>query len=250
MLYAIAFLEGVVTFISPCLLPLLPVYVSYLAGGGGAARGAAAANANVAAGGGVDAGADAGDNADADARLAVRNAFGFIVGFTLVFVTLGAFAGLMGGLLRRYQVVVNLATGAVVVVFGLSYLGVISIPFLNRTFAGRRRAVTGFFSAVAFGVVFSLSWTPCVGVLLGSALMLSSQRGSAAQGIAMLLCFSLGLGVPFIISAALVERLKNATRFIKRHYRVINAVSGVFLVAVGAAMMAGLMDRFLSLLSF
>lgn len=221
MQYVIAFLEGVITFISPCLLPLLPVYISYFAGGG----------------------------LQKETKRAVRGALGFIAGFTLVFVALGAFAGLAGGLLRRYQTAVDIVTGAVVLLFGLSYLGVLNIPFLQGTRSEAPKAVKGFFSAVLFGVVFSIGWTPCVGAFLGSALMLASRQGSAAQGILMLTCYSLGLGVPFLLSAALIERLKTAFTWIKKHYKIINTVCGLFLIVIGILMMSGMMGRFLALLT-
>ena len=107
----------------------------------------------------------------------------------------------------------------------------------------------GFFSAVLFGMIFSLGWTPCVGAFLGSALMLASQQGSTLTGTLMLLAYSLGLGVPFLLSAVLIDRLKAAFDWIKRNYQRINAVCGVFLVAVGVLMATGLLERLLGLLS-
>jgi cytochrome c-type biogenesis protein len=222
MHYLISFLEGIITFISPCLLPLLPVFISYFAGGG------------------VKAGADN----------VMRSALGFVLGFTLVFVALGAFAGLLGGLLYRYATALNIVTGAVVILFGLNYLGAVKIGILNAVRSGGYKSASGFLPAVIFGIVFSLGWTPCVGAFLGSALMLASQQGSAVQGIIMLFCYSLGLGLPFILSAALIERLKSAFDWVKEHYSAINAVSGLFLVVMGILMMTGLMGRVISMLSF
>ena len=166
MQYLITFLEGIITFISPCLLPMLPVYLSYFAGG-----------------------------AERDTKKTLISALGFIIGFTAVFVALGAFAGLVGGLLRRYEIVVNIIIGAVVVLFGLNYLGVLNIRLLNKTRLGssEKIAISGFLSAILFGVVFSIGWTPCVGAFLGAALMKAAQQASAVEGILMLLCFSMGL---------------------------------------------------------
>lgn len=107
----------------------------------------------------------------------------------------------------------------------------------------------GFLSAVLFGMIFSLGWTPCVGAFLGSALMLASQQGSALTGTLMLLVYSLGLGAPFLLSAVLIDKLKAAFDWVKRNYRVINAVCGAFLVAVGVLMATGLLERLLGLLS-
>ena len=221
MQYLLLFLEGVITFISPCLLPMLPIYLSFFAAG------------------------------DTDRRRTLRNALGFVLGFTIVFVIMGAFMGVMGKLVREYQTVLNIITGAVVILFGLNFIGIVKIGFLNR--ASQQDANVkdlNFFSSMLFGIVFSIGWTPCVGAFLGSALLLASQGGSLLQGIVMLLAFSLGLGIPFVVSALLVDRLKGAFDFIKRHYRVINLVSGLVLVIVGILMATGYMGYWLSLLSF
>ena len=221
MQYLLLFLEGVITFISPCLLPMLPIYLSFFAAG------------------------------DTDRRRTLRNALGFVLGFTIVFVIMGAFMGIMGKLVREYQMVLNIVTGAIVILFGLNFMGVLKIGFLNR--ASQQDANVkdlNFFSSMLFGIVFSIGWTPCVGAFLGSALLLASQGGSLLQGIVMLLAFSLGLGIPFVVSALLVDRLKGAFDFIKRHYRVINLVSGLVLVIVGILMATGYMGYWLSLLSF
>ncbi|MEG1577746.1 MAG: cytochrome c biogenesis protein CcdA [Oscillospiraceae bacterium] len=222
MQYIVLFLEGMITFISPCLLPMLPIYVSYFAANqqGGKSKG-------------------------------LQNALGFVAGFTLVFVTMGAFAGSLGKLLREYSTALNIVTGLIVVLFGLNFLGVLKIGFLNRTHQGKANTRDlGFFSSLLFGVVFSIGWTPCVGAFLGSALLLAGQQGSALQGILMLLAFSAGLGIPFVASAVLIDRLKSTFDFIKKHYKVINLVSGGLLVVIGVLMMTGYMGYFLSLLSF
>jgi len=218
MQYIITFLEGVITFISPCLLPMLPVYLSYFAGVG----------------------------SEAGTKKTVQGALGFVLGFTLVFITLGAFAGLVGGMLQRYDTIVNIVTGALVILFGLSFLGVFNIKFLSISRTGGREAISGFFPAVLFGIVFAVCWTPCIGAFLGSALMLASHQASAFQGVILLLCFSLGLGLPFIISALLIEKLKSAFDRIKKHYKIINIVSGSLLIVLGVLMMTGLMHRLLA----
>ncbi len=221
MQYAIAFLEGIITFISPCLLPMLPIYISYFV------------------------------NGENNKRKTFRNALGFVLGFTIVFVSLGAFASGLGRLLNEYKTEVNLITGGIVILFGLNFMGILRLPFINRT---RKADVeikqTGFFSALLFGIVFSIGWTPCVGAFLGSALMMASQSNTMAQGVGMLILYSIGLGIPFLISALLIDRLRGTFQFIKEHYSVINVVSGVFLVIVGILMMTGTMGYLLSLLSF
>ena len=219
MQYFISFLEGIITFISPCLLPMLPVYVSYFSGGG-----------------------------RRETKKTVLNALGFILGFTLVFVALGALAGTFGQLLRDHQTAVNIVTGLIVVFFGLNFLGVFRVNLFQGggRFTGE---VLGFFSALVFGMVFSIGWTPCVGAFLGSALLLAASQGHVLEGVLMLLLYSLGLGIPFFLSAILIDKVKGALGLIKRHYGVINKVCGGLLVLVGVLMATGLFGRFLSLLS-
>lgn len=224
MQYIILFLEGIITFISPCLLPMLPIYLSYFAGG---------------------------RSYKAETGKVLRNAIGFVLGFTIVFVLLGAFAGSIGLLLKKYTTAVNIVTGFIVIVFGLNFLGILKIGFLNAIHRKDTEIKElGFFSAILFGFVFSIGWTPCVGAFLGSALMLASAQGSTMQGIVMLLCYSMGLGIPFVASALLIDRLKSTFTWIKAHYKVINIISGGLLIIVGILMMTGLMGYFLSLLTF
>lgn len=219
MQYILLFLEGMITFISPCLLPMLPIYVSYFAGDG-----------------------------ERDTRRVIKNALGFILGFTVVFVTLGALAGTVGQLLKQYSVIVNIVTGLIVIFFGLNFLGVFKLNiFKGAKFSGAKKL--GFFSSLLFGVVFSIGWTPCVGAFLGSALMIAANQGHVVEGMLMLLVYSLGLGIPFFISALLIDRLKGAFSFIKKHYNVINIVSGVLLVVVGLLMATGLFSKLLSMLA-
>ena len=220
MQYLISFLEGIITFISPCLLPMLPVYLSYFAGGGERGTGRT-----------------------------LRNALGFVLGFTLVFVAMGALAGTVGSFLRHHQTAVNVVSGLVVVFFGLNFLGVIRLNLFRGAGRGARTEDMGFFSAVLFGVVFSVGWTPCVGAFLGSALALASQQGHVGEGMAMLLAYSLGLGIPFLLSAVLIDKLKSAFDWIKRHYGAVNRVCGGLLILVGILMATGTMSRLLSLLS-
>ena len=220
MQYLISFLEGIITFISPCLLPMLPIYISYFAGGG-----------------------------ERTIKKTLTGAIGFVLGFTVVFVAMGALAGTLGSFLSRYQTWVNLIGGLIVVVFGLNYMGLFRLNFfrgINRTI---QPGEMGFFSAMLFGLVFSIGWTPCVGAFLGSALMLASQQGHVLEGMGMLLCYSLGLGIPFLMSAVLIDKLKSAFNWIKAHYGVINRICGGLLVLVGILMATGTLGRLLAVLS-
>ena len=173
-----------------------------------------------------------------------------MLGFTLVFVAMGALAGTVGGFLKSHQTAVNIVSGVVVILFGLNFLGVLRLQLFRGGMAGGTAVRTpGFFSSVLFGLIFSLGWTPCVGAFLGSALLLASQQGSVWTGVWMLLAYSLGLGVPFMVSALLIDQLKSAFDWIKRHYEIINRVSGGFLVFIGVLMATGLLGRLLTFLS-
>ena len=220
MQYLISFLEGIITFISPCLLPMLPIYISYFAGGG-----------------------------QRSTRKTLTCAGGFVIGFTILFVAMGALAGTLGSFLKSHQAAVNVVSGLIVIFFGLNFLGV----FKFNLFRGSSRSVDaknlGFFSSLLFGIIFSVGWTPCVGAFLGSALMLASQQGHVLTGMMMLLCYSLGLGVPFLLSAVLIDKLKSTFDWIKRHYRVINLVCGSLLILIGLLMATGLLGRLLTMLS-
>ena len=221
MQYLLSFLEGIITFISPCLLPMLPIYISYFAG----------------------------QNTIDGKNKALKNALGFVLGFTLLFVALGAFAGALGSFLKEYQTVVNIVSGIIVILFGLNFMGVIRLPFINNVMqAGNKSNSTRFWPSVMFGIIFSVSWTPCIGTFLGSALMLAANTGETIQGIFMLLSFSLGLGIPFIVSAVLIERLKSTFDFIKRHYRAINIVSGCLLVILGIVIATGMIGYLYALI--
>jgi len=151
--------------------------------------------------------------------------------------------------LIRYRTVVNIVCGLVVVFFGLNFLGVFRINLFKGIRSSAANDRLNFFSAILFGIVFSLGWTPCVGAFLGSALMLASQQGSLLTGILMLLCYSLGLGIPFLLSAVLIDRLKDTFSFLKRNYRTVNLICGILLVLVGVLMISGIMGRFLAILS-
>lgn len=219
--YLITFLEGIIAFISPCMLPLLPIYISYFAGG------------------------------QENSKKTVKNAIGFVLGFTVVFVLLGAFAGTLGSILVRYSKWINIVAGGIIIVFGLSYMGIIRLSFLSKSSnLEYKRLEPGFLSSALFGIIFSIGWTPCVGAFLGSALMLAATSQEGYKGVLMLLSFSMGLGIPFIISALILDKLKGVFDFIKRNYKIINIISGVLLIILGIAMMTGLLGKLLAAFTF
>lgn len=210
-------IEGLIAFISPCVLPMIPVYVLYFAG---ASEGR-------------------------QAKKTLGRALSFVLGFTALFVLLGVFAGSLGALLIRYQSEVNLICGMIMILFGLHYAGVLHITFLDKTLKpGVQVQPKGYVSCALLGVVFAAGWTPCTGPLLGSAMMLAASKGGAFTGAVLLGCYSLGMGIPFVLCALLIDRAKGAFAAIKRHYTAINRICGVFLVIVGLMMMTGLYSRF------
>ena len=219
MQYIITFLEGIITFVSPCLLPMLPIYVSYFSAGRENSR-----------------------------KKTLLNAIGFVLGFTCLFVLMGALAGSVGGFLMRYRRATDIVSGGIVILFGLNFMGILRLPFKTISKKAKVKSLS-FLSSFVFGVIFSISWTPCVSAFLGSALMLAGQRGHMLEGIWLLLLYSLGLGIPFIISALIIDKLKSAFNLIKSHYKIINFICGAFLIVIGILMASGLLGRFLALLS-
>lgn len=220
MAYLISFLEGIITFISPCLLPMLPIYITYFMGGG-----------------------------ERKTTKTVANAIGFVLGFTLMFMMMGALAGTIGSFLKQYQTYVNIISGVIVIFFGLNFLGIIKMNIFKGSNKSLKQKDMGFFASILFGIIFSIGWTPCVGAFLGSALMLASQEGHVLKGMTMLLFYSLGLGIPFVFSAFLIDYLKGTFQFIKKHYKVINTLSGIFLIVIGILMATGMFGYFLGLFS-
>lgn len=216
MTFLITFLEGIISFISPCVLPMIPVYIMYFSA----------------------------DNGDDKKHKTVINALGFVLGFSIIFIILGVFASSLGFYLAQHQKAVNIITGLIVVILGMHYAGLFKIKFLENTVKTDTKVKPkSFFEAMLFGIVFSVGWTPCVGVFLGSAIALASTQGSVMYGLLLLLCYSIGFGIPFILCAILIDTLKTTFDFIKKHYKIINTISGVFLIVIGILMMSGLFTR-------
>lgn len=218
MTYLITFLEGIFSFLSPCMLPLLPVYLTYFAG-----------------------------NADKERGSGLPRTLAFVAGFTVSFLLLGLLFSAIGSLLRAHQTVVNILCGLVMIGFGLSYLGVFHLPQLTNEQS--RVQVAGVFSAFLFGLLYPVYLTPCIGAFLGSALAMATASGSMVQGAILLLLYALGLGIPFVLSALIMSHLDVLFRKVKEHYDLVNRICGVFLIVVGLLMMLGIFDRLLNLLA-
>lgn len=202
--YIITFVEGLASFISPCVLPVIPIYISYFG----------AENKN--------------------SKKAIINSIGFVIGFSLIFILLGVFAGTFGKLVSRYADYINIILGLFLIIIGLNYMGVIFVKFLNKSKEIKKdKKDLTLISSVLFGVIFSLSWTPCVGAFLSSALILASTTGSVLKGAILLLLYSLGLAIPFIVTTLLLEKVKKTFDFIKKHYNIINKLAGSILLISG-----------------
>lgn len=218
------FTEGILSFISPCIFPMLPVYLMYLGG-------------------------NAEDKKNNNKRL-LLNTLGFIAGFTTVFVILGATASALGQLLREYQELLQRASGIIMIIFGLHFMGVLKLKLLNRT---SMRSVNThnlkFFTSMIFGFAFSFGWTPCLGPFLGSALLLASQTATLYQGVFLLLLFSLGLGIPFLIMTMLFRHLKILNSFIRKHMETIKKISATLLILIGLLLALDLFGYYQGLFS-
>ncbi len=203
------FLEGLLAFVSPCMLPMLPVYLMYLAA-----------------------------ETEHGRRASVVNTLGFVAGFTLLFMALGATATAAGAALDAHRLALRRAGGVVILIFGLHFIGLFKLGFLDAEKKlgpeVKRRGVAG---ALLFGAAFSLGWTPCLGPFLGSALMLAGARETVAEGMFCLFVYSMGLGVPYVLAALFFTRIKGIFLWLRRRGRTIQKVSGAILAAAGAAIL-------------
>ncbi|MDP1793744.1 MAG: cytochrome c biogenesis protein CcdA [Acidimicrobiales bacterium] len=208
-----AFGAGLISFLSPCVLPLVPGYLAMMSGLTGAELAEASA---------------------ASQRRLLRSTLLFVAGFSVVFVALGATASAVGDLLFDHRVLLNRIMGAIVIAMGLFLAGVASPRLLQSE---RRLHVSpsrlGPYAAPVMGVAFAFGWTPCIGPVLSGVLTLAATGNTVWKGAFLLLVYSLGLGVPFVASGLGLARLESTFSWVKRHYRVINAVSGALLVGFG-----------------
>ena len=206
--YLFTFIEGIASFISPCVLPMLPIYISYFIGE---------------------------DNKKVSK--AVINSIGFVLGFTIVFIVLSILASRLGGIISNNIKYVKILFGIIIILLGLNYMEILKIKLLNKTKGINKKVKDlNFFKALIFGMLFSISWTPCIGTFLASALLLIAKNQDMVKGILLMLIYSVGLGIPFIISAVLLEKLKEVFDFVKKHYDIIKKISGVILIIMGIYM--------------
>ncbi len=208
---ALAFVGGLLSFASPCVLPLVPAYLGYL--GGGTVAGVVS-----------------------DKKAGVLHSLAFVAGFSLIFVALGASVGIISSLLSRYLVWVQRIGGLVLIVFGLHTMGLLKIPLLySDTRAQYRRTGAGYLSSFLMGVFFSAGWAPCVGPILTAILLLASNTQTAAQGAFLLFVYALGLGLPFVLAGLAVGSLTAWIRRMGRYMQWVSWISGVLLILIGIA---------------
>lgn len=205
MEFLFTFLEGIASFISPCVLPMLPIYIYYFAG-----------------------------KEDSKTSRALLNSIGFVIGNTIIFILFAIIASYAGALALGIQKYIKILFGVVIIILGLNYMGILKIKFLNKEIRIKNKIDDfTFFKTILFGMMFSISWTPCIGSFLGSALLLIANKQNILQGILLMLVYSIGFGIPFIISAVLIEKLKNFYNLIKKNYKTIKIISGVILIVMG-----------------
>jgi cytochrome c-type biogenesis protein len=239
----VAALVGLISFASPCVLPLVPGYLSYVAGlvGTGSGTTVAAAAPGSSAGGTATAVRTA-DERSPRGRM-VAGALLFVLGFTLVFVAFGAAFGGLGRLLLQHADVLTRVFGVVTIVVGLGFLG--WLPLLQRTKRLSARPMTGLAGAPLLGIVFGLGWTPCLGPTLSAVYSLAFSQATAGRGALLGVAYCLGLGVPFVLVALGARWALGATSFLRRHARTVTRVGGAVLVLVGLLLVTGLWTDFM-----
>lgn len=208
MEYVFTFLEGVASFISPCLLPMLPIYISYFIG-----------------------------EEESNKNKKIINSIGFVLGFTIIFIILSVFASSLGKLISESIKYIKIIFGIIIILLGLNYIDIIKLKFLNKYKSQKTNTKNlNFIKSLIFGIVFSISWTPCIGTFLSAALLMVAKSQDILKGILLMFIYSIGLGVPFILSVILMEYLKNVFNFIKKNYGVIKKISGSILIFMGIYM--------------
>jgi cytochrome c-type biogenesis protein len=205
MEYLLTFIEGIASFISPCLLPMIPIYISYFVG-----------------------------KDEKKTNKAVINSIGFVCGFSIVFLVLSIFASSFGVFVSEYIKYIKIVFGIIIILLGLNYMEILNLKIINKSRVMNKNAKDlNFIKSVLFGIFFSISWTPCIGTFLSSALLLIAKQQDILKGIVLMLLYSIGLGIPFVISVVLIEKLKSAFNFIKKHYDKIKIISGIILIGMG-----------------
>ena len=224
--FFLAFSAGFLSFVSPCVLPLIPSYVSYITG--------------ISFEDLVEGGEERNFT-----KVTLYNSLAFIAGFTLIFVALGASSSYVGAFLRDYQDIIQRAGGLLIIFFGLFIMRIIRFDMLDREKKFHlQEKPAGYLGSVLVGIVFAAGWTPCIGPMLGAILSLSTSEGSVLFGIQLLLVYSIGLGLPFLLTSLALNSFLHHMPKVTRHMNIITTVSGVILISIGLLLVT---DRFADL---
>lgn len=215
-----ALVAGIISFLSPCVLPLVPPYLIYLTG---------ATIEHV----------TNDEEPRASRRAVMLSALVFVLGFSTVFVALGASASLIGGLIRAWSAQLSIVAGIVIILMGLHFLGLTRIGFLMREGRLPIPKPVGLWGAYMMGLAFAFGWTPCIGPILAAILSVAAAEATVTKGAGMLAVYSAGLGIPFLIAAFMVERFSAALARMKKHLATIERVMGVLMILVGIGFLTG-----------
>ena len=215
-----ALLAGLISFLSPCVLPLVPPYLIYLTG----ATIEQVANT---------------DDTTASKRAVMLSALLFVCGFSTVFVALGASASLIGGLIRAWSAELSIAAGIIIIVMGLHFLGLTRISFLMREGRLSMPRPVGLWGAYLMGLAFAFGWTPCIGPILAAILSVAAAEATVTKGAGLLAVYSAGLGIPFLIAAFMIEQFSELFARMKRHLVTVEKVMGVLMVLTGVGFLTG-----------
>ena len=209
MEYLLTFLEGIASFISPCILPMIPIYIAYFMG-----------------------------KEEKNMKKAILNSIGFVLGFTFVFILLSVFASSFGEYVSENMKYFKIIFGVLIIMLGLNYMEILKIKLLEKTKNININIKNfNFIKAFLFGIFFSISWTPCIGTFLSSALLLIAKNQELIKGVTLILLYSIGIGIPFIISTILIEKMKKIFNFIKKNYDIVKKISGILLLIMGIYVM-------------
>jgi cytochrome c-type biogenesis protein len=213
----VALVAGLVSFFSPCVVPLLPGYLSYATGLSGV------------------------DLENAKRGRMVLGSFLFVLGFSFVFVALGTLSGALGDWLFRYTREISVALGFFTILVGVAFIGL--VPWLQRDVRIHKVPAVGLAAAPLLGVLFGLGWTPCIGPTLSAVQALALHEGTAARGAALSVAYSLGLGIPFLVAGFAFRRMLGAVKWVRRHQLWVTRIGGMMLIMVGLLLVTGLWDQ-------
>lgn len=218
----VAFLAGVLSFFSPCILPLIPAYICFITG--------------------LSMDELTGENSnDRNTRKILSNIILFILGFSIVFIVLGASATFLGNIIIKNQKILRIIGGIVIIAFGLHIAGLFKIKYLEyeKKIHLRNKPILGGFGSLIVGMTFAIGWTPCIGPILGSILTFAATKNTLSRGILLLSSYSLGLALPFLITGLAVNRILKLFTKVKKYIQIISVLSGVLLIIIGILVLSG-----------